>query len=85
VSRTLKELLQALNVTDASAVVFGKLPTRGPSTNEEALVFPSGDTFAAFSEHGSIPISFQECALLQAAGAKDGRPTAFSIDDAQAD
>jgi hypothetical protein len=78
-------LLQELNVADASAVLFGKLPSGGSSSNGEALVFPSGDTFAAFSDHGSITISFQECAILQAAGAKDGRPTAFTVDDVQAD
>jgi hypothetical protein len=75
-------MLEVLNVTDASAVVFGKLPNGNSTANREALIFPTGDTFGAFSEHGSIAISFQECATLQAAGAKDVRPTSFSRIDA---
>ncbi len=78
-------MLELLDVADASEIIFGKLPSGDSAANREALVFPTGDTFGAFSEHGSIAISFQECAILQAAGAKDGRPTSFSIDDAQAE
>jgi hypothetical protein len=70
-------MLQALEVSDASAVVFGKLATADSRGKREALVFPTGDVFGAFSEHGSIAISFQECAILQAAGAQDERPTSF--------
>jgi hypothetical protein len=82
-ARSLEEMLRALNVKNASAVVFGKLPNGNSSANREALIFPTGDTFGAFSDSGSIAISFQECAILQAAGAKDGSPTSFSSSNAR--
>ena len=70
--RSLEELLVALDVTEASAVLFGVLP----ATTRETTVKPPpvADVYAAFSEHKSIVVSLEECLVLRTAGAKDGRP-----------
>jgi len=71
--RSLDELLQALGVADASAVLFGRLPVTSPETTTQPP--PARDSYAAFSESQSISVTLEECLLLRVAGARDGRPT----------
>jgi len=72
-SRTLEELLLALKVSDASAVIFGKLPVVSKDTPRTPV--PATQTYAAFSDHEKLEVTLEECLILRAAGARDARPS----------